>query len=144
MEIATIGFTQSSAESFFGRLRQARVRRVLDIRLHNASQLSGFAKAGDLRYFLKAIEGIAYAHDVRLAPTEALLESYRKRQVTWDQYVPAFLELMRQRNIPEALDPASFGEKTALLCSEATAARCHRRLVAELLADRWGAGVEHL
>ena len=41
------------------------------------------------------------------------------------------------RQIERALSPAEFELPTALLCSEATAENCHRRLVCEYLADRW-------
>jgi len=58
MKIFTIGFTKKSAEEFFTLLKDAGVRRVIDIRLNNTSQLAGFAKARDLEYFLKAILGI--------------------------------------------------------------------------------------
>jgi uncharacterized protein (DUF488 family) len=144
LEIATIGFTQSSAEHFFERLRSAGVRRLVDVRLNNVSQLAGFAKSGDLAYFLDRICGASYEHDTRLSPTAELLGGYRAKVITWDDYEPAFLELMEERGVPEIIDRAPYEEKTALLCSEATAERCHRRLVAELMARAWGARIEHL
>ncbi|NJD66809.1 MAG: DUF488 domain-containing protein [Chloroflexi bacterium] len=145
MEIATIGFTQSSAEHFFERLRRAGVKRLLDIRLNNVSQLAGFAKGKDLAFFAREILGATYEHDLRLAPTQAMLDAYRKDRKSWSWYERTFLDLMEDRGVPACLDPAPFRErKTALLCSEATAQRCHRRLVAETLVDAWGADVEHL
>ena len=144
MEIATIGFTQSSAERFFERLIAARVERLVDIRLHNVSQLAGFAKAGDLTYLLDRLGGISYEHDTRLAPSQDLLDLVRKRRGAWEEYERGFLALMAERDVPATLDRAAFDRKTVLLCSEPTAARCHRRLVAELLAAHWGATVEHL
>ncbi|MCC7363349.1 MAG: DUF488 domain-containing protein [Dehalococcoidia bacterium] len=144
MEIATIGFTHSSAEHFFERLSAAGVQRILDVRLHNVSQLAGFAKASDLAYFARVICGAGYEHDLRLAPTEELLSPYRKDKKTWPRYESGFLELMRSRDIPAALDPGDFHRKTVLLCSEPTADTCHRRLVAELVAEAWSAKVEHL
>lgn len=77
----TIGFTQTSAERFFDRLSEAGVRRVIDIRLHNTNQLAGFAKRDDLAYFLGALANIEYMHELSLAPDEALLDAYRKRQI---------------------------------------------------------------
>ncbi len=62
MKLFTIGFTKTTAESFFSRLSQAGVKKVIDIRLNNASQLAGFAKKTDLIYFLKTICGIDYEH----------------------------------------------------------------------------------
>lgn len=134
----TIGFTQTSAEHFFTRLKSAGVRRVIDVRLHNVSQLAGFAKRDDLRYFLETIAGIAYEHAPELAPTADLLARYRKRnhRGNWDEYAGGFGELLRERAI-ETLPRATF-EGACLLCSEHSAERCHRRLVAEYLSQRWG------
>jgi uncharacterized protein (DUF488 family) len=114
------------------------------VRLNNVSQLAGFAKSGDLAYFLGEIGDASYEHDVRLAPTPELLDSYRKKQITWEEYAAAFLELMEERGVPAAIDRSAFETKTVLLCSEATAERCHRRLVSELMAQAWGARIEHL
>ena len=140
----TIGFTRSTAEHFFGRLRDAGVRVLLDIRLNNTSQLAAFSKAPDLAYFLRELVDAAYAHRLDLAPTDDMLKAYKSGQVDWDDYASAFLDLMRDRQI-EREDRALFEGPTALLCSEATAAQCHRRLVAEYLAARWdGLDIQHL
>ena len=135
MKIFTIGFTQSSAEDFFGRLTASGARRLIDVRLNNVSQLAGFSKRDDLRFFLKAICGMEYVHEPNLAPTQALLDSYRKVNHDWAGYASEFLSLMAARNI-EDLDPALF-DGSCLLCSEAEPDHCHRRLVAEYLRDRW-------
>jgi uncharacterized protein (DUF488 family) len=138
VEIYTIGFTQTTAERFFDRLRRARIERLLDVRLNNSSQLAGFAKAQDLPYFLRELVNATYAHEPRLAPTQELLDDFKKRRGAWAEYEQRFLALMEERRIDEVLSPAEFGPRTALLCSEATAEHCHRRLVCEYLADRWG------
>jgi uncharacterized protein (DUF488 family) len=44
---------------------------------------------------------------------------------------------MAERCIDEVLSQASFERRTALLCSEAQADQCHRRLVVEYLAEHW-------
>ncbi len=137
MEIYTIGFTQTTAEHFFGRLKAAGVQRLLDVRLNNSSQLAGFAKAKDLPYFLRELVGATYEHEPLLAPTQELLDEYKKRKGDWGSYERRFLDLMTERQIEHALSPAEFELPTALLCSEATAENCHRRLVCEYLADRW-------
>jgi len=139
VEIYTIGFTQSTAEHFFRRLGKARIERLLDVRLNNSSQLAGFAKAKDLPYLLGALVGAGYEHEPLLAPTQDLLDEYKKRKGDWASYEQAFRSLMSERRIAEALAPADFEVRTALLCSEATAEHCHRRLVAEHLAERWPA-----
>jgi uncharacterized protein (DUF488 family) len=137
MEIYTIGFTQTTAEHFFGRLRDAGVRRLLDVRLNNSSQLAGFAKAKDLPYFLRELVGASYEHEPLLAPTQEILDAYKKRGGAWEDYERDFVGLLEQRRIEAALDPAGFDTPTALLCSEASAEHCHRRLVCEYLAQRW-------
>jgi uncharacterized protein YeaO (DUF488 family) len=106
--------------------------------------LAGFAKSADLAYLLAKICDASYEHDVNLAPTAELLDAYRKKQIDWPEYERSFHSLMEQRQIPANLDRAPFERKTVLLCSEATPDKCHRRLVAGLLAAHWGAGVEHL
>jgi uncharacterized protein (DUF488 family) len=137
VEIYTIGFTQTTAERFFGRLKAAGVQRLLDVRLNNSSQLAGFAKAQDLPFFLRELAGASYEHDPRLAPTQDLLDEYKKRKGDWSKYERCFLELMAQRQIEHALSPTEFDTPTALLCSEAIAENCHRRLVCEYLAEHW-------
>lgn len=141
MEIYTIGFTQTTAEHFFTRLADARVERLLDVRLNNTSQLAGFAKAQDLPYFARVLVGAAYEHEPLLAPTQDILDAYKKRRGDWGVYEREFLALMEHRHIHEALAPATFERPTALLCSEAGPECCHRRLVIEFLATHWH-GVE--
>lgn len=137
MEICTIGFTQTTAERFFTRLADADVERLLDVRLNNSSQLAGFAKAKDLPYFLRELLGATYEHEPLLAPTQDILDMYKKQKGSWASYERDFRALMEQRRIHEVLSPADFERRTALLCSEATAEHCHRRLVCEFLAERW-------
>jgi uncharacterized protein (DUF488 family) len=133
----TIGFTQKSAERFFTALAGAGVRRVIDVRLNNVSQLAGFAKRDDLRYFLQTIDGIEYLHLPLLAPTQDLLDEYKKKRGSWSAYEDAFIGLMKERRVEQQLEPAQF-DRACLLCSEHEPHHCHRRLAAEYLQDRWG------
>jgi uncharacterized protein (DUF488 family) len=137
MEIFTIGFTQTTAEHFFTRLTDARVERLLDVRLNNTSQLAGFAKANDLPYFTRELVGASYEHEPLLAPSAEMLDAFKKQKGDWQIYEATFLALMEERRIAEVLSPASFQRRTALLCSEAGPEQCHRRLVVEYLAERW-------
>ena len=137
MEIFTIGFTQSSAADFFGRLKQAGIRKLMDVRLNNRSQLAAFAKQDDLAYFLGEICDARYEHQPLLAPTKEMLDEYKKNGGSWDEYEQRFLELMRERHIETALSPEDFQPATVLLCSEATPENCHRRLVIEYLQQHW-------
>src|SRR5208337_4709617 len=138
MEIYSIGFTKKSASEFFGTLKAHSIERLLDVRLNNTSQLAGFAKQADLAYFLREICGADYEHETLLAPTQEVLDTYKKRKGDWEVYEKEFLGLMRSRNIETAIDQESFKRKTVLLCSEPTAEHCHRRLVLEYLQKEWG------
>ena len=138
MEIYSIGFTKKTAEQFFSTLRTAGIRLLLDVRLNNVSQLAGFAKRGDLAFFLKEMCSAEYLHQPMLAPTAEILDAYRGKKLAWEEYQARFLALMAERQIESRLDRALFRTPAVLLCSEPTAERCHRRLVLEYLRDRWG------
>jgi uncharacterized protein (DUF488 family) len=145
MEIYSIGFTQKSAGQFFGTLKAHGIERLLDVRLNNTSQLAAFAKQADLAYFLREICGASYEHEPLLAPTQDILDAYRKEKSGWDIYETAFLALLRSRKVESAISKESFARKTVLLCSEPTAEHCHRRLVLEYLQQHWdGVTIRHL
>ena len=137
MKIFTIGFTKKSAEEFFEKLRAARVRRVLDVRLNNSSQLAGFAKGRDLKYLLNSIAGIDYVELPKLAPTKDILDDFKKNKGSWEDYERRFRQVMEMRRIADTLDRDMLDDG-CLLCSEHTTEHCHRRLVAEHLKERWG------
>jgi uncharacterized protein (DUF488 family) len=137
MEIYTIGFAQKSAEAFFGALRKAGIKKLVDIRLNNTSQLAGFTKRDDLKFFLKELCSAEYFHEPLLAPTLEILNSYKKKKISWQEYEQRFLELMAERRIEEKINQNLFYGPTVLLCSEAKADRCHRRLVLDYLKTKW-------
>src|SRR5271154_6305503 len=130
MKVFTIGFTKKSAEVFFTSLTSAGVKRLLDVRLNNVSQLAGFTKKNDLHYFTKAICQIDYHHLPELAPTQEILDTYKKKKGDWQYYEVEFLNLMKARKIEETLKKSDL-DAACLLCSEETPEHCHRRLVAE-------------
>jgi uncharacterized protein (DUF488 family) len=136
--LCTIGFAGKTAEEFFALLRCAGIQQLIDVRQNRGGQLSGFAKHPDLSFFLRALEKIEYAYGPLLAPPPELLKSYRKSK-DWPAYEAAFLEVMKERGVPEKVDTGSWAAKVALLCSEPGPEKCHRRLVADLLADHWRA-----
>jgi uncharacterized protein (DUF488 family) len=138
VEVYTIGFTRTTAESFFGRLKKAGVRRLLDVRLNNTSQLAGWARQADLPYFLRELVGAEYVHEPLLAPTAEILDAYKKHGGDWAEYEPRFLALMAERKIENKLPSSLFEVPTALLCSEHTSEYCHRRLILEYLEEKWG------
>jgi uncharacterized protein (DUF488 family) len=144
MKVFTIGFTKKSAETFFTRLQRAQVKRLVDVRLNNVSQLAGFTKRDDLRYFTKAICQIDYLHVPELAPTQDMLNTYKKEKGDWAIYERRFLELMRERQIERTIDRGLI-DGGCLLCSEEKPHHCHRRLVAEYLKQHWGnLEIEHI
>jgi len=143
MKIFTIGFTKKSAERFFSKLKNAHVSKLVDVRLNNVSQLAGFSKKDDLSYFTKQICGIEYVHLPQLAPTQDMLDEYKKGSGDWALYERKFLDLMASRHI-EDMDRSRL-DGGCLLCSEDKPHHCHRRLVAEYLRDKWrDVEIEHL
>jgi uncharacterized protein (DUF488 family) len=145
MKIFTIGFTKKSAETFFTRLINAGVKRLVDVRLNNVSQLAGFTKRDDLKYFTKAICGIEYVHIPELAPTSEILDPYKKQKKgDWPLYERQFLDLMHARRIEETIS-RDLLDGGCLLCSEETPHHCHRRLVAEYFKEKWdGIEIKHI
>jgi len=144
LKIFTIGFTKKSAREFFGKLRRPGLTRLIDVRLNNVSQLAGFSKRDDLSYFCESILSIEYLHLPELAPTQEMLDIYKKNHGDWTEYEGKFLALMAERKVEETLD-RSVIDGACLLCSEATPENCHRRLVAEYLKEKWGeVEVEHV
>ena len=135
MKIYTIGFTKTTAEGFFTRLIQSGAKKLIDVRLNNVSQLAGFAKKEDLRYFTQQICRMAYEHIPTLAPTEEMLDEYKKHGGEWNAYAGKFLDLMAKRHI-ENTDRQQL-DGSCLLCSEDKPHHCHRRLIAEYLRDKW-------
>jgi uncharacterized protein (DUF488 family) len=137
IKIYTIGFTKKNAEQFFTKLCSSGIKRLVDIRLNNSSQLAGFAKKDDLKYFLKKICDIEYAYIPQLAPTKEILDEYRKTKNSWPVYEQRFNDLMTIRKIEETVSRDVLNNG-CLLCSEDTPDQCHRRLVAEYLKNKWG------
>ena len=137
MRVFTIGFTKKSAEAFFTKLRTSGAKRVVDVRLNNVSQLAGFAKRDDLQFFLRAICLMDYVHVPELAPTQDILDAFKKQKGDWRLYERTFLALMAARKVEDTV-PREVLDGACLLCSEETPEHCHRRLVAEYLNKKWG------
>lgn len=132
IKLYTIGFTGKSAEKFFDLLKKAEVKKIIDTRINNVSQLSGFAKGTDLKFFAKEIGNISYEHDIDFAPTKDLLADYRSKKITWQEYEKEYLNLLDLRKVKSKIEIQKL-HKNCLLCSEHTAEKCHRRLLAEYL-----------
>ncbi len=134
MNLYTIGFTKKTAEDFFNLLTKNNVKRLIDIRLNNKSQLAGFAKGEDLKFFLNNIGQIEYKYMIEFAPTDSLLEGYRKKQISWEEYEKQYNKLLTERDVLKNKDISIF-DNACLLCSEEKPDYCHRRLLAEYLRD---------
>jgi len=93
---------ETSAEQFFQKLKEEKADLVLDVRLKNSNQLCGFTKAKDLAYLIPAVTGAAYVHDLRFAPSAALLESYLKHQIGWEMYRASYLSEMKRHRAMDA------------------------------------------
>jgi len=137
VNVCTVGFTKKSARQFFELIRSSGVKRIVDVRLNNVSQLAGFAKRDDLKYFLTSICEVDYVHLPDLAPTAEMLDAYKKGGGSWADYEVQFLDLMRARRVEE-FTPRELIEDGCLLCSEHEPHQCHRRLVVEYLQEHWG------
>ncbi len=103
VKIFTIGFTGSSAEHFFERLKQAGVKKVIDTRLWAGSQLSGFARKKDLPYFLNNLAGAEYEYRQDLAPSTEILKAYKDNRISWSEYEIQYIQLINHRNISNIL-----------------------------------------
>jgi uncharacterized protein (DUF488 family) len=140
VKVFTIGFTRKTAREFFGKLRRPGLERVVDVRLNNVSQLAGFSKRDDLPFFCESILSVAYVHLPELAPTQEMLDEFKKKRGNWRDYETRFLSLLAERTVEKTLAREVI-DGGCLLCSEPTPEHCHRRLVAEYLRRKWG-GVE--
>lgn len=136
-QLFTIGFTKKNAETFFDKLRNAGVKRLIDIRLNNVSQLAGFAKRDDLIFFLKELCNCDYRHMPNFAPTKEILDAYKKKEIGWNEYVKRFSRLIIERGIENKITADELNN-ACFLCSEPTPEQCHRRLVAEYLKEKLG------
>lgn len=146
IRVLSIGFTGKSAERFFTLLKKGNVKTLLDVRLQNTSQLAGFAKRGDLKFFLKEICDIEYLEVPELYPEANLLKNYKNKIIDWNYYQSKYLELLSRRSVERVLAPALFND-SCLLCSEHTPHECHRRLAIEYLNSIWNRPfkkIEHL
>ena len=144
LQLFTIGFTRKTAEQFFTKLSDAGVRTLIDVRLNNVSQLAGFSKKDDLQFFLRRICNIDYIHMPHLAPTQDMLDAYKKQKGIWSDYERLFTALSTERRI-ENHTPKATLDHGCLLCSEDKPHQCHRRLVAEYLKEKWrDVSIDHL
>jgi uncharacterized protein (DUF488 family) len=127
----TIGYERRPLAEFIGLLQKAGIDAVIDIRLRNTSQLAGYTKRDDLAFLLQQGFGIAYEHHPELAPTDEILDIYMQDH-DWSRYATHFEAMLAERQ-SEVVGRGILARYRApcLLCHEASADQCHRRLVAE-------------
>jgi len=141
MKLFNIGFTQKTAEEFFGILKKNHINCLVDIRLNPNGQLSRFAFEKDLPFFLEhLVDGCHYCHRVDLAPKKELLKEVRdKNSAMYTDYrlfEAKFTEQLETcSNISNFVEQFGKYENVVLLCSEPTNEKCHRRIVSQLLLE---------
>lgn len=141
IQIYTIGFTKTTAESFFESIKSNKIKTLIDTRINNNSQLSGFSKKEDIKFFLKEICGVDYVHNTELAPTKELLDAYKSKKIPWNLYEDEFIKIIKKREIEKKI-PIELIENSCLLCSEKEPHHCHRRLVAEYLKENLDSNIK--
>lgn len=130
IELFTIGFTKKKAKQFFGLLKSGAIQKIVDTRIRPNSQLAGFAKSDDLKYFAEELFGMKYEYELDFAPTKELLAKYRNKEISWKEYEVEYLNLLDIRKVKRKVDIEQL-HKNCFLCSEHDAEKCHRRLLAE-------------
>jgi uncharacterized protein (DUF488 family) len=135
IKLFTIGFTKKSAEFFFDLLKKNDVKKIVDIRINNLSQLAGFAKGADLAYFAKSINDIEYVYIPDFAPTKELLSDYQNKKIDWPNYQKIFMNLIEERGISVKYNIKNF-DGACFLCSEDEPDYCHRRLLVEYFKEK--------
>lgn len=145
VNLFTIGFTQKSAEHFFGLLATNSVKKLIDTRLNNTGQLAGFSKRDDLKYFCNTILSTEYIHWQESAPEEAMLNAYKKKEISWTDYAAEYLAMLERRKVESGMSLVASGD-ACLLCSEAKPHHCHRSVLADYLNRKSGGAitVQHL
>ncbi|WP_042703831.1 DUF488 family protein [Methanobrevibacter arboriphilus] len=137
MKIFTMGSSGKTAEEFFNNIDKNKVELLLDVRLHNHSQLLGFTKGIDLEYFLDKLSSCEYVHDEMFCTTEDVLKEYRKKTIGWKEYKKHYLELMKKRDMVSLFKKEHGNHDNVLiLCSEKEPDTCHRILLADKLAEK--------
>jgi len=155
--IATVGVYEFDAASFVAALDGAGVTKVFDIRQRRGVRGARYAWANAQRLQkLLAEARIGYEYHPELAPdTEMRQLQYRDddRQGVGKrsrvrlapeyirEYTEEILDLVPLEPFTRRLPVHGMG---ALLCVEATAQACHRSLVADRLAERFGFEVIHI
>jgi uncharacterized protein (DUF488 family) len=136
-KLYTMGYTQKPAKKFFNLIDKYEIKRIIDIRLHNNTQLAGFTKQNNLKYFLKRLSDCDYCHIPLMAPSKDIFDDSKKNGLEWKEYASRFNKLINQRKIEQLINEDDI-DGACLLCCEPEATNCHRSLVAEYLQKYFG------
>ena len=117
MKLFTIGFTKKSAEDFFTALQDNGVEKLIDIRLNSNSQLAGFAKDQDLKYFLPTINGIPYVYQQKLTPTKEIMTGFRDKKITWSEFEEIYNRLLETRSVADMVKKTAGSLKMPVYCA---------------------------
>ncbi len=131
-KIFTIGFSGKSPDAFMDALNAVRVRAVWDIRQWRVSTYVPFYSGENLASTL----GPRYEYHPEFAPTAEILTGYKDGRITWADYERMYRGLLAARHPTAGLSPADI-DRISLLCTEKSAAQCHRRLAAEYIANQF-------
>ena len=148
INLFNIGFTQKTAKDFFGILKDNKIDCLVDIRLNPNGQLSRFAFEKDLPYFLdKLVDGCKYVHRVDLAPQNELLKEVRTKGSAMSKDYKLFEKefnqyLEKKSNIGNFVEQFKKYQNVVLLCSEHTTEKCHRRLVSDMLLNKFSEDIK--
>lgn len=143
MILSTIGYEAATLPEVIAKLQAAGVEVVVDVRAVAASRRAGFSKT-ILRTSLES-EGIAYEHLRGLGTPKRGREAARKGRIAEMEAI--FAEHMATPEAQDGLARAvSIARKqhAALLCYEARASACHRRIVANKIRQATGCEVVDL
>ncbi|SHI61474.1 Protein of unknown function, DUF488 [Tangfeifania diversioriginum] len=148
INLFNIGFTQKTAEEFFGILRNNKIDCLVDVRLNPNGQLSRFAFEKDLPYFLdKLADGCKYVHRVDFAPKKELLKEVRTKGSAMSKDYKLFekafkQQLERESKIENFVEQFNKYHNVVLLCSEPTTEKCHRRVISEVLLNKFSSAIK--
>jgi uncharacterized protein (DUF488 family) len=142
-ELTTIGYEGTTLDKVLGTLSKARVSLLIDVRAVAASRKPGFSK----RQLAAGLDehGIAYVHLQPLGTPKPGRDAVRAGH-------PERMEVIYQAHIAGDQPQATLAEaillarthRACLLCFEHDPARCHRRLLAEMITAETGQEIRHL
>jgi uncharacterized protein (DUF488 family) len=153
-QVATIGVYGWTLEKWLGALEAAGVVLVVDIRQRRGVRGSEYAWANAKRLEAALAQaGVGYRHEPSLAPTTEIRQvqyaedrrqgvGKRSRTVASPEYVERYRrEILDRADLDELVASLPEDAASALLCVEREPEACHRSLVAERLAERYGVDV---